>query len=115
MSQFADELLARLAVAGLPSRHDPLTGDADRRLAEVRSWYLEQLSAHPLGWNDLTPFEQRFRRRSCRVSRRSGDHGRNQSRTKKQPGRRTTTATGPFRRSNKTGLPGSGIAAHQAN
>ena len=60
MSQFNDELFARLAMSRLANRSDPSADGRDQRLADVRSWYLEQLSTHPVEWSDLTPFEQQF-------------------------------------------------------
>jgi hypothetical protein len=60
MSQFNDELFARVATAKLANRADPPGDDGDQRLADVRSWYLKQLVAHKTEWLDLTPFEQEF-------------------------------------------------------
>jgi hypothetical protein len=60
MSQFNDELFARIAMSRLANRSDPSADGRDQRLADVRSWYLEQLSTHPVEWSDLTPFEQQF-------------------------------------------------------
>jgi len=60
MTQFSDELFARLATARLANDADPPADGRDHRIADVRSWYLEQLSTHPLEWSDLTPFEQQF-------------------------------------------------------
>jgi hypothetical protein len=55
MSQFNDELMGRLACnALLPP------DERAQDLADVRGWYLEQLSTHRLYWRDLTPGEQRF-------------------------------------------------------
>jgi hypothetical protein len=60
MSQYHGELFARIAAAQLANRSDPSSDSRDQRLADIRSWYLEQLSTHPFEWVDLTPFEQQF-------------------------------------------------------